>query len=135
MRSGHLSSEAARRLTLDDAAGHDAHAVLGDQLDRDARGRVGRLEVVDELRQVLDGVDVVVRRRADEADAGGAVAGASDVALDLRARQLAALARLGALRDLDLQLVRVPVGATWRRQGLGLWRPPLELWAKTLKPC
>ncbi len=28
------------------------------------------VEVVDELRQVLDGVDVVVRRRADERHAG-----------------------------------------------------------------
>jgi hypothetical protein len=31
---------------------------------------VAVLEVVDELREILDGVDVVVRRRRDEADAG-----------------------------------------------------------------
>jgi hypothetical protein len=34
-----------------------------DQLDVDPRGRVGVLQVVDELLQVLDRVDVVVRRR------------------------------------------------------------------------
>ena len=65
-----------------------------------------------QLREVLDGVDVVVRRRADEANAGRRVPGARDVALHLGARQLAALARLRALRDFDLQLVRVPAGDT-----------------------
>ncbi len=38
------------------------------------RTGVGRLQVVDELRQVLDGVDVVVRRRRDEAHARRRVA-------------------------------------------------------------
>ena len=38
------------------------------------RTGVGGLEVVDELRQVLDGVDVVVRRRRDEAHARRRVA-------------------------------------------------------------
>ena len=42
-----------------------------------ARG-IGRLEVVDELGDVLDGVDVVVGRRGDEADPGGRVAGLGD---------------------------------------------------------
>ena len=50
------------------------------------------LQVVDQLRQVLDGVDVVVRRRADEAHARRAVARARNVALHLAARQLPALA-------------------------------------------
>ena len=40
---------------------------LGDELHVHARRRVGVLEVVDELLEVLDRVDVVVRRRADEA--------------------------------------------------------------------
>jgi hypothetical protein len=37
-------------------------ADLGDQLYRYARGRVDVLEVVDQLRQILDGVDIVMRR-------------------------------------------------------------------------
>jgi hypothetical protein len=37
--------------------------------------RVGTLEVVDELGQVLDGVDVVVGRRGDEAHSRHRVAG------------------------------------------------------------
>ena len=49
-------------------AGRDrADADLGDELDVHARRRVGVLEVVDELLEVLDRVDVVVRRRRDRA--------------------------------------------------------------------
>ena len=45
--------------------GHRAHADLSHQLHMYASSLVvGVLEVVDELRQVLDGIDVVVRRRA-----------------------------------------------------------------------
>jgi hypothetical protein len=49
---------------LGDAAGDRADADLGDQLDADARARVGVLEVVDQLRQILDRIDVVVRAAA-----------------------------------------------------------------------
>ena len=44
--------------------GHRAHAHLGHQLHVDPGPRVGRLQVVDELGDVLDGVDVVVRAAA-----------------------------------------------------------------------
>ena len=45
-------------------AGRDgAHADLGDQLHVHARLGVGVLQIVDELLDVLDGVDVVVRGR------------------------------------------------------------------------
>ena len=84
----------------------DAH--LGHELDADARPRVGVLEVVDELLEVLDGVDVVVRRRRDEAHARASSGAMRAMRLvDLVAGQLAALAGLGALGHLDLQLVGV----------------------------
>ncbi len=92
-------------LRLGDAGGDRADADLGDELDADARLLVRVLQVVDQLRQVLDRIDVVVRRRRDQADAGHREAELADVVADLAARQLAALARLGALRHLDLQLV------------------------------
>src|SRR3989304_4765684 len=44
------------------------------RLDVGAGAGVGVLQIVDGLGQVLDGVDVGVRRRADEADAGYGVA-------------------------------------------------------------
>ena len=61
---------------------------------------------MDELREVLDRVDVVMRRRRDEADAGDGVPEFGDVFGHLVAGKLAAFARLGALGHLDLDLVR-----------------------------
>ncbi len=92
---------------LGDAGGDGADARERDELDADLGRRVGAAQVVDQLREVLDRVDVVVRRRRDQADARRRVAQARDLDVDLVARQLAALARLGALRDLDLQHVGV----------------------------
>jgi hypothetical protein len=92
---------------LGDAGGDGADADLGDQLHRDARPGVGVLQVVDQLGQVFDGVDVVVRRRRDQADARRGVAHPRDLGVDLVAGQLTALAGLGALGDLDLDVVGV----------------------------
>src|SRR5262249_49151228 len=94
-------------LGLGDTGGDRADADLGDQLHADAGAVVRVLEIVDQLRQVLDRVDVVVRRRRDQADARRRVADLRDVLVDLVAGQLAALAGLRALRHLDLQLVAV----------------------------
>ena len=95
------------RVGLRHARRDRADAELADQLDVDAGRRVGVLQVVDELLDVLDRVDVVVRRRGDQADARRGVPGLGDPRVDLRAGQLAALAGLGPLRDLDLQVARV----------------------------
>ena len=92
---------------LGDAGGDRADARERDELDADLGRRVGAAQVVDQLREVLDRVDVVVRGRRDQADARRRVAQARDLDVDLVAGQLAALARLGALRDLDLQHVGV----------------------------
>ena len=90
---------------LGDARGDRADPAARDQLDADPGTGVDRAQVGDELRQVLDRVDVVVRWRADVALARLAAAQRRDVGRRLAARQLAALAGLGALRDLDLELV------------------------------
>ena len=92
---------------LGDAGGYGADAELGDQLDADRGARIDALEVVDELRQIFDGVDVVVRRRADELHAGLRVAQARDQLRDFVAGKLAAFAGLRALGDLDLELFGV----------------------------
>ena len=89
------------------ARGDGADTDLGDELDADARPRVGVLEIVDELRQILDRVDVVVRGRGDQPHAGRRVAHLGDPRVDLVAGELAALAGLGALGHLDLQIVRI----------------------------
>ena len=92
---------------LGDAGGDGADADFGDQLHADARVVVGVLQVVDQLGQVLDRVNVVVRRRGDQADARGGMADLGDPGIDLVAGQLAAFAGLGALGHLDLQLLGV----------------------------
>ena len=92
---------------LGDAGGDRADADFGDELHRYVAGRIGVLQVEDELRQVLDRIDVVVRRRRDQADAGRRMAHLGDGLVDLVAGQLAAFAGLGALRHLDLHHVRV----------------------------
>src|SRR5690606_34171095 len=77
------------------------------QLDADPRRRVDALEIVDELRQVLDRVDVVVGRRADERHAGYGPADLRDLDRHLEPGDLAALPRFGTLGHLDLDLASV----------------------------
>src|SRR5215472_14213202 len=92
---------------LADAGGYRADADLRDELHGNARFRVGALQIVDELRQILDRIDVVMRRRRNQADARRRMAYTRDVLVDLVAGQLAAFAGLGALRHLDLDVVGV----------------------------
>ena len=92
---------------FDDAGGDGADADLGHELHRHVAGRIDVLEVEDELRQVLDRIDVVVRRRRDQADARRRVAHLGDRLVDLVAGKLAAFAGLRALRHLDLHDVGI----------------------------
>ena len=92
-------------LALGHACGDGAHAHFGHQLDADACVRCHVLQVVDQLGQIFDGIDVVVRRGRDQAHTGHAVAQLADVGRDLAAGQLTAFTGLGALGHLDLDLV------------------------------
>ena len=89
------------------AGGDRADARFRDQLHVHARVRIGVLQIEDQLGEIFDRVDVVMRRRRDQADAGRRVTHLRDPRIDLVARQLAAFAGLGALRHLDLQVVGV----------------------------
>ena len=93
--------------SLGNAGGNRADADFRDELDRDPRAGVHVLQVVDQLGQILDRVDVVVRRRADQANAGGGMAGCADGLVNLVAGQLAAFTGLGALGHLDLHVVGI----------------------------
>ena len=92
------------RVGLHHSGGHRADAHLGDELDGDAGVRVGVPQVVDQLGQVFNGVDVMVRRGRDEADIRHGMAQPGDVRVHLVRRELAALSGLGALGHLDLEL-------------------------------
>ena len=92
------------RAALGNTGGNGADTGLADQLHVDVGVAVGVLQVIDQLSQILDGVDVVVGRGRDQAHAGGAVAGLGDPGVDLGTGQVAALAGLCALCQLDLDL-------------------------------
>ncbi|GBD28912.1 hypothetical protein HRbin31_00937 [bacterium HR31] len=96
------------REPLRHTGGDGAHPCSGHQLHGHVRGGVHLLEVVDELGQVLDAVDVMVRRRGDEGRTGLRLPQPGDLLGDLVSQQLPALAGLAALRHLDLQLHRRP---------------------------
>ncbi len=75
------------------------------QLHGNGSSRIGVLQVVDELGEVFNGINIVVRRRRNQADAGHRVTQLADVFGHFGTGQLAAFAGLGALRHLDLDLV------------------------------
>ena len=89
------------------AGGHRSHSDLGDQLHMDPTDRVGVLQVVDELGEIFDGIDVVVRRWRNQSDTRGGVPGTGDPGIHLVAGQLSTLAGLGTLSHLDLEVVGV----------------------------
>ena len=62
---------------------------------------------MNQLRKIFDRVDVVMRRRGDQPDARDRKPQPGDVFGHLVPGKLPSLARLGALRHLDLQLVGV----------------------------
>mmetsp|Transcript_62997 Transcript_62997/g.135269 ORF Transcript_62997/g.135269 Transcript_62997/m.135269 type:complete len:501 (-) Transcript_62997:801-2303(-) len=91
---------------LGHARGDGADARTRDEFHRDFCLRADLVQVVDELRQILDGVNVMVGRRGDELDTGHAVPEGGNVIVHLWSWELAALARLRALGKLDLELLR-----------------------------
>src|SRR4029078_7436017 len=84
-----------------------ADADLRHELHAHPRAWVDVLQIVDQLRQVLDRIDVVVWGGRNESHARGGVAHLGDRLAHLVTGQLAAFAGLGALRDLDLQIAGV----------------------------
>ena len=95
------------RVRLGDARRNRADAHLSHELDADARVMVRVLEVVNQLSQVFNRVDVVVRRRGNQSHARRRVADLGDPGVNLLPGQLAAFAGLRALRHFDLQLPRL----------------------------
>ena len=89
------------------ARGDRSHAQLRDQLHAHGGARIDALQVVNQLRQIFDAVDVVMRRRTDQRDSGLRMPQARDQFANFVAGKLAAFAGLRALRDLDLQFLGV----------------------------
>src|SRR6185437_6655789 len=87
-------------LPLGNAARDVADPRLCDELDGDFRLRRDAVKIVDQLREVFDRVDIVMRRRRDQALTRDRAAQRRDFDADLVTRNLTAFAGLAALRHL-----------------------------------
>ena len=90
------------RVCLGHTGGDSADADFGDELHTDACGTVRILQVVDELGQIFNGVDVMMRRRRDEAHTRRGAAHLGNPRINLRAWKLTTFTGLGTLGHLDL---------------------------------
>jgi hypothetical protein len=66
-------------LSLGNTAGNDTDTNLRDELDRDSGTRVSGLGIINELLKILNGVDIVVRRRRNETNSRGRVTSLSNL--------------------------------------------------------
>src|SRR6267142_1528372 len=71
------------RASFGDARGDDPDARAGNQLHADASARIHGAQVVDQLREVFDAVDIVMRRRRNQRSTGRRMPNARDVFADL----------------------------------------------------
>ena len=94
-------------LRFGDSRRNDSNSNFGNEFDGDSGSRIGAFEVVDELLEILDRVDVVMRRRGDETDSGSRMSSSRDQLGNLLSRKLSSFSGLRTLRHLDLKLVGV----------------------------
>ena len=92
------------RAGLGNAGGNCSHPCFGNKLYRNIRVLVGVLQIVDKLRQILDRINIMVRRRGDQADSRSGVTGFCDPGIYFFCRKMSAFARFCSLRHLDLDL-------------------------------
>ena len=90
---------------LCDAGGNRAHTGLRDEFHTDPGMGIDILEVKDQLREVLNRVDVMMRRRRYQCDSRYGVACPCYEFIHLEARQLSAFSRFCALGHLDLDFI------------------------------
>src|SRR5258708_5279244 len=95
------------RACLGNACANDAYTRAGNQFYADAGARIHGAQVVDQLREVFDAVNVVMRGRRNQRRARRGVPDARDVFADFLGGQLAALTGLRALRHLDFEFFGV----------------------------
>ena len=86
------------------AGRHRADPGLGHQLDGNPGVFVCIFTVIDQLGQILNGINVVVRRRGDQAHPRRGMTGLRDPRIYLSAGQMAAFSGLRALGHLNLDL-------------------------------
>ena len=95
------------RACLCNARGNDANPSAGYEFHANARSRIHRAQIVNQLCEIFDTVNVMMRWRRNQRSPGGGMPDARNVLADLPCRQLAALTGLRALRHLDFELFGV----------------------------
>ena len=84
-----------------------AHTSCCDEFDTHPRTRVGLLQIVDQLGEILDTVDIMVWWWADQGYPWHGMADTGDLLIHLMPRELAPFTRLSPLGHLDLQFDRI----------------------------
>ena len=74
------------RARFRNACRNRADTDFGNELDRDRAIRIDVLQIVDELREVFDGINIVMRRRRNQSDTRRRVAHFRDHGIDLVTR-------------------------------------------------
>ena len=81
-----------------------ADSDLGNQFYRNPRFRIGIAQIINQLRQILDRINVVMRRRRDQADIRHRMTDTRNKRIHLMSGKLAALTRFRPLSHLDLKV-------------------------------
>ena len=92
---------------LGNTRGHRADAHFSNEFDMHPRRRIRIFQIVNQLFEIFDRINVVMRWRRNQADTRRRMARLCNPWINLVRRQLATLARLGTLGHLDLQIVGV----------------------------
>ena len=82
-----------------------SHTGFGYQFYRDSCLGVGIFQIIDQLRQILNGINVVMRGRRDQGHTGCGVSGLGDPGIYLSSGQMSALTGFCSLCHLDLNLL------------------------------
>ena len=110
----------AARAGFGNTGGDGAHACLGNQLHGNSGVPVGIFQVKNQLGQILDGIDIMVRRRRNQGHTGGGETGLGNPGVNLTAGQMAAFPRLRALGHFDLDFLgAVQIGTGHTEPGGG----------------
>ena len=92
-------------MSFRDTRGNRTHAHFGHKLHRDTGLRVRITQIVNELGQVFDRVNIMMRRRRNQRNIRNRVTDTRHELVHLVSRQLATFTRLCTLRHLDLQIL------------------------------
>src|ERR1700733_14712621 len=94
---GESTNRSDVRAGFRDTRGDDSDTRSGNEFDADARTRVDSAQIVNQMREVVEAIDVVMRRRRNQRHSRRSMAESRDIRRNLCCRNLAAFARFCAL--------------------------------------